>query len=383
VKVYEYQARELLAAAGIPVPAAEVAEDPEQAVECAGRLGCPVVIKAQVLVGGRGKAGGVKVAEDPQAVRRLAGQILSLTIKGVRVQRLLVARALQIRKEYYLGLTVDRGARKVVCIASASGGVEIEELARTQPQAILRAHIDPLAGPDEGGLRQLLARAFPAALVGQALSTVNALYRLLREKDCSLVEINPYALTGAGTGDLVAADAKIVFDDNGLMKHPEIEAMRSSEEYSPEEIEAREAGLSFVGLEGEIGCMVNGAGLAMATMDLIKLLGGRPANFLDVGGSSSPQKVLTALRILTRNRRLRAILINIFGGITRCDDIARGILIARQQIELAVPLVIRLIGTNQSEGQRLLREAGLEATESMTGAVRLVLTKAGSAPREG
>jgi succinyl-CoA synthetase beta subunit len=374
MKIHEYQARELLAEYGIPIPPGRVAASPEEAVQAAAAIGLPVVIKAQVLVGGRGKAGGVKLAAAEDEVREKAQEILGLKIKEIPVEKVLVVKAVDIRKEYYLGITVDRGAKKVVCILSAAGGVDIEELAVREPEKILTAAFDPLKGPGEAEVRKLLGKAFPKSQLDQALATVLAMYRLLKEKDCSLVEINPYVQVGEG--ELMAADAKIIFDDNGLPKHPELEHLRNSEEYSPEEIEAKAAGLSFVSLDGDIGCIVNGAGLAMATMDLIKLFGGQPANFLDVGGSSSPQKVLTALQILTRNKKLRAILINIFGGITRCDDIAKGILMAREQIDLPVPLVIRLIGTNQKEGRAILEQAGLAAAEEMTDAVRKVLAAA-------
>ncbi|MBN2551533.1 MAG: ADP-forming succinate--CoA ligase subunit beta [Spirochaetales bacterium] len=374
MKIHEYQARELLQAYGVPVPPGQVARSGREAAVIAGEIGLPVVIKAQVLVGGRGKAGGVRIARTAREAREAAEQILALTIKDIPVEAVLVAGAVDILKEYYLGATVDRATKKVVCIVSAAGGVDIEELAVKEPEKILKHYIDPLRGPDDGELREFLSAAFAKELLDQAAEALGNLYRLLIEKDCSLVEINPYAQIGDGT--LIAADAKINFDDNGLPKHPDVEALRSAEEYSPEEIEAREAGLSFVSLDGDIGCIVNGAGLAMATMDLIKLFGGRPANFLDVGGSSSPRKVLTALRILTRNQSLKAILINIFGGITRCDDIAKGILIAREQIDLPVPLVIRLIGTNEKEGRALLEQAGLEAASEMTGAVRKVLERA-------
>ena len=374
MKIHEYQARDLLQAYGVPVPPGKVARSGREAAGIAGEIGLPVVVKAQVLVGGRGKAGGVKIARTVQEARETAERILALTIKDIPVEAVLVAKAVDILKEYYLGVTVDRNTKKVVCIVSASGGVDIEELAAKEPEKILKHYIDPLRGPDEKDLREFLAAAFAKGLVDQAAAALGNLYRLLIDKDCSLVEINPYAQVGERT--LVAADAKINFDDNGLIKHADVEALRSAEEYSPEEIEAKEAGLSFVSLDGDIGCIVNGAGLAMATMDLIKLFGGRPANFLDVGGSSSPQKVLTALRILTRNQSLKAILINIFGGITRCDDIAKGILIAREQIDLPVPLVIRLIGTNEKEGRALLEQAGLEAASEMTEAVRKVLERA-------
>jgi succinyl-CoA synthetase beta subunit len=371
MKLYEHQARELLSAAGIPVPPGRVAQSPEEAAQAARELGLPVVLKAQVLVGGRGKAGGVKPARTLEEARARAREILSLRIKEVPVRRLLVVRAVDIRREYYLGLTVDRTARKAVAIVSASGGVDIEELAAREPQAILTAHIDPLSGPDQAALGRLLARAFPPQQAGPAMQTLLSLYELFRSKDASLVEINPYA--ALGDGSLLAADAKVVLDDNGLARHPELEAYRNAEEYSAEETAARAAGLSFVSLDGDIGCIVNGAGLAMATMDQIQLFGGSPANFLDVGGSSSPEKVLTALNILRGNPRLKAILINIFGGITRCDDIARGILIARRQADLELPMVIRLIGTNQKEGAALLAEEGLSALEDMSEAVRRVL----------
>jgi succinyl-CoA synthetase beta subunit len=374
MKIHEYQARELLASYGIPVPPGKVARSAEEAAAVADEIGLPVVIKAQVLVGGRGKAGGVKAAATGEEVREATGKILTLTIKDIPVEAVLVAKAVDIRKEYYLSVTVDRAKRAAVCILSASGGVDIEELAVKEPEKILKYYIDPLRGPDDRELRTFLSAAFPENLLDQASDAAANLYRLLGEKDCSLVEINPYAQIGEGT--LIAADAKINFDDNGLAKHADVEAMRTAEEYSRDEIEAKEAGLSFVSLEGDIGCIVNGAGLAMATMDLIKLFGSRPANFLDVGGSSSPQKVLTALQILTRNKKLKAILINIFGGITRCDDIAKGILIARDQIDLPVPLVIRLIGTNEKEGRTMLERAGLEAASEMTAAVKKVIEKA-------
>jgi succinyl-CoA synthetase beta subunit len=374
MKLYEYQARDLLSAAGIPVPAGQVADSPEEAVKAAQKLGLPVVLKAQVLAGGRGKAGGVKAARTVEEVRARAREILALRIKDEPVRCLLVVKAVDIRKEYYLGLTVDRAAKKTVAIVSASGGVDIEELAGREPQAIFTAHLDPQSGPDQTALSRLLARAFPPDQAPAALQTLLALYGLFRAKDASLVEVNPYA--ELADGSLLAADAKVVLDDNGLAKHPELESYRNPEEYSEEENTARAAGLSFVSLDGDIGCIVNGAGLAMATMDQIKLFGGSPANFLDVGGSSSPEKVLTALDILRKNPRLKAILINIFGGITRCDDIARGILIARRQADLALPLVIRLIGTNQKEGAALLAGEGLTALEDMSEAVKKVLEAA-------
>lgn len=376
MKIHEYQARDLLAEYGVKVPPGKVAATAKEAREIASTLGGGVVVKAQVLVGGRGKAGGVKLAAGPEQAEQVADQILKLTIKDLPVEKVLVARSIDIKKEYYLSVVLDRAKKKAVFIASASGGVDIEELAVKEPEKILMFEIDPLRGIDDDGLTSFTKRIFgePKA-AAQGADTLRRIYKLFREKDCSLVEINPYAQLPDGS--LVAADAKINFDDNGVALHPEIEKLRNPEEYSADEIQARAAGLSFVSLEGEIGCIVNGAGLAMATMDIIKLFGGQPANFLDVGGSSNPEKVLNALTIITRNPHVKAILINIFGGITRCDDIARGILMAKSRIELRVPLVIRLIGTNEKEGREILENAGLAAAERLSDAVRKVVELAG------
>ena len=387
MKIHEYQARRLMAGYGIPVDPGEATDNPEEARRTAERTGFPVVVKAQVLTGGRGKAGGVKLASSPQEVERLARQILGLTIKGNPVTRVMVVKAADIAREHYIGLTVDRARKRVVLIASASGGVDIEELAAREPGKILTLPIDPLRGFERLSLDDLLRRVVAQgqtggtadSLVRQARATVEGMYAMFRDKDCTLVEINPFALLVGSEGRLVALDAKVTFDDNALYKHPDIEAMRLPEEYPAEEIEAKQAGLSFVGLDGEIACVVNGAGLAMATMDLIQLMGGTPANFLDVGGSSSPEKVLAAFRIILRNPRVKAILISIFAGITRCDDIARGILLAREQIGIAVPLVIRLVGTNEEAGRKILTAAGLEAIGTLADAVRIVIQKA----REG
>ncbi len=375
MKIHEYQGKTFLKECGIPVPAGEVAASPAEAREIARKIGKPVMIKAQVLAGGRGKAGGVKKARDPEEAGRLAGQILGMGIKGITVRQVLVAEAVDIQGEYYVSLAVDRSSRSVQCMASASGGMEIEQIAAEDPGRIVRFPLDPEKGLVREAHFHQIAKVFSSpGLAGQAWGIVSGMYRLFTSKDCSLVEINPCALTP--TGKLIAADAKVIFDDNGLYKHPELEAYRSPEEYGADEMEARAAGLSFVSLDGEIGCIVNGAGLSMATMDLIKYFGGAPANFLDVGGSSNPEKVLSALRIITRNPAVRAILINIFGGITRCDDIARGILMAQEKLSISVPLVIRLIGTNETEGRALLSEAGIQAFEDLTEAVKAVVARA-------
>ncbi len=372
MKIHEYQAKELFGEYGLPVQRQEVAADAKTARAAAERIGGEVVIKAQVLVGGRGKAGGVKLVDSGAEAERKAGDILALTIKDLPVEKVLIAPAAEILQEYYLGMILDRGSKTIVLMVSAEGGVDIEELAVTFPEKIHQLAINPVAGIDAPALRSVLSAAFPVPqLREQAEDTVYKLYRLFLEKDCSLVEINPYAKVDGE--QLLALDAKVNFDDNALYKHPELERFKNPEEYSEDEIEARNNGLSFVSLDGTIGCIVNGAGLAMATLDIVKLYGGDPANFLDVGGSSNPEKVLNALRIILGNPKVKAILINIFGGITRCDDIANGILMAMDQIDIKVPLVIRLIGTNDVEGRRLLVDRGFRVAERLSDAVEQVV----------
>jgi len=375
VKIHEYQAKELFGDYGIPVQEQVVISKPEDAEAAMSKLGNFVVVKAQVLVGGRGKAGGVKLARSPQEAVEASRQILGLTIKDIPVEKVMLAPAADIGQEFYLGLTLDRTEKQLILMLSKAGGVDIEELAVNRPEEILRFHINPADGIDEAGLNRVLEKVFETPeLIQQAADTVQKLYKLTLEKDCSLVEINPYALVAGNR--LLALDAKINLDDNGIYKHPDVEKMRNPEEYSADEIEARENSLSFVSMDGDIGCIVNGAGLAMATMDIIKLFGGNPANFLDVGGSSNPQKVLNALRIILRNPRVKAILINIFGGITRCDDIAKGILMAMDQIDIKVPMVIRLIGTNDKEGREMLTEKGFKVAENLSDAVKQVVAHA-------
>ncbi len=373
MKIHEYQARTLLKKYGIPVPDHVVISNAEEAGPAAQKFGSDTVIKAQVLVGGRGKAGGVKRAKTPEEAVEKARGIMALTIKGISVNQVMVTPASNILKEYYIGLTLDRSTIKILLMMSKAGGVVIEELAKTHPEAIMNLPITPSRGIEKKNLDLLLGRLFDTAyLREQAGDVIQKLYRLFVEKDCSLVEINPYALDQEGS--LFALDAKINFDDNALYKHPEIEELKNPEEYSDDEIEAKKHDLSFVSMDGDIGCIVNGAGLAMATMDLIKLYGGNPANFLDVGGSSSPDKVLNALRIIMNNKKVKAVLINIFGGITRCDDIARGILMAMDQINIEIPMVIRLIGTNEQEGRKILTDAGFPVTEDLSTAVQKVVS---------
>lgn len=372
MKIHEYQAMELFKSYGIPVLPQNTVDAPALALKSAEELGGKVVVKAQVLAGGRGKAGGVKLASSAAEAEEAARNILSMSIKSMPVKKVIIVKAAKIKQEYYLGLTVDRAAKRIVYIISASGGVEIEKLAVDEPEKICRLAIGPEGGIDENELRKFLGKIFVhEKCLRQAVDIALKMRKLFVEKDCSLVEINP--LVRIEDGAIVACDAKVNFDDNGIFRHPEIEKLRNPEEYSAEEIEARNSGLSYVSMDGDIGCMVNGAGLAMATMDMIKLFNGEPANFLDVGGSSNPKKVLDALRILSSNKKVKAILINIFGGITRCDDVSKGILMAREELKLDLPIVIRLIGTNEKEARKLLEDKGLIALNSMTEAVEKVV----------
>ncbi|MFA7566006.1 MAG: ADP-forming succinate--CoA ligase subunit beta [Alkalispirochaeta sp.] len=374
MKIHEYQAKELFRDYGIAVGDQAVITQADEARAAAERLGGKVVVKAQVLVGGRGKAGGVKLAKDADDAVAKARAILGMDIKGETVDKVLLAPAAEILKEYYVGLVMDRGTKKIVLMVTREGGVDIEELAVTDPDKIIKFPIDIAAGIDEDALVGVLTDVFEKpGLIEQAADTVKKLYNLFVEKDATLVEINPYALVDEET--LEALDAKVNFDDNALFRHPDIEKMKNPEEYSQDEIDAKEFGLSFVSMDGDIGCIVNGAGLAMATMDLVNLFGGRPANFLDVGGSSNPGKVLNAIKIILRNDNVRAILINIFGGITRCDDIAKGIVMATNQIDIKVPLVIRLVGTNQKEGRAILAEKGFSVSDELSDAVQKVVAE--------
>jgi len=377
VNLHEYQARELLARYGIPVPQGEVAETPEQALAIAQRLagGGPVMVKAQVHAGGRGKAGGVKRAKDAAEAAQHAATILGMTIKGLTVRKVLVVPAAEIATESYAGIVVDRESRRPALMISAAGGVDIEEVAAHTPERIQRLAVDPRYGllPHQAltlgfGLYGELAQARAAAGI------LEKLYAAFYGVGASLAEINPLATTPDGR--VVALDAKIVIDDNELDRRPDIAALRDASAEAPSEARAREAGLTFIKLDGAVGCCVNGAGLAMATMDLVKYYGGEPANFLDIGGSSNPQKVVNALRIITADPNVTAILFNIFGGITRCDDVANGIVEATRQLSLKVPLVIRLTGTNEAAAVQILTAAGFSALTDMDEAVQRAVAAA-------
>jgi len=377
VNLHEYQARELLARYGIPVPRGEVAETPEQALAIAQRLagGGPVMVKAQVHAGGRGKAGGVKRAKDAAEAARHAATILGMTIKGLTVRKVLVVPAADIATESYAGIVVDRESRRPALMISAAGGVDIEEVAARTPERIHRLAVDSRYGllPHQAltlGF-QLYGELAQARAAGGILEK---LYAAFYGVGASLAEINPLATTP--DGQVVALDAKIVIDDNELDRRPDIAALRDASAEAPSEARAREAGLTFIKLDGAVGCCVNGAGLAMATMDLVKYYGGEPANFLDIGGSSNPQKVVNALRIITADPNVTAILFNIFGGITRCDDVANGIVEATRQLSLKVPLVIRLTGTNEVEAVQILTAAGFSALTDMDEAVKRAVAAA-------
>ncbi|HEX2222238.1 MAG TPA: ADP-forming succinate--CoA ligase subunit beta [Candidatus Limnocylindria bacterium] len=358
VKLQEYRSKEILARHGVPLLRGQTATSPTEARAAAMDVGGRVVVKAQVLVGGRGKAGGVKLAADPNEAEQHARDILGMDIKGVTVKTVLVVPAAEIEREFYLSLILDRARRAVTVIASAEGGVEIEETARTNPEAVLRLPLHPLLGLQDHNIRRVsFFLGIPAELRSDFVTVMRGLHAAFLESDADLAEINPLVITGDGR--LLALDAKIVLDDSALVRHPDLEAMRDLNEEEPSEIAAREAGINFIKLDGSIGCMVNGAGLAMTTMDLIKLYGGEPANFLDIGGGARADRVEAAFRIILADRNVKAILINIFGGITRGDEVARGIVEARRGLDRDVPMVVRIVGTNAPEAQPILAEANL------------------------
>lgn len=380
MKIHEYQAKALFREAGIPVPEGKVATSPDEARSIAEAFGTVVAVKAQVHAGGRGKAGGVKIAKTPDEAARHAGNILGMDIKGSTVRKVLVECGSDIAREAYLAITMDRSSKAILLIASAAGGIDIEEVAAKTPEKILK--LTTTSGTfSEAELAPVAEALFddPGA-AAQIVEITGKLLELYLKTDASLAEINPLVLTGSG--EVIALDGKVTVDDNALFRQPALEALRDFDEEVPQEVEAREKGLSFVQLDGDIGCMVNGAGLAMATMDMIQIYGGKPANFLDVGGSSNPEKVVAAFKIILSNPSIKAVLINIFGGITRCDDIARGILESFQRISIAVPVVVRLTGTNADEGLALLKGSSLIPASSFAEAVVKVIEASGGVVRE-
>jgi succinyl-CoA synthetase beta subunit len=386
VKIHEYQGKEIFRRYGVPVPRGIPAFSVDDAVKAAQSLGGPVwVVKAQIHAGGRGKGGGVKLARSIDEVRDLSGKILGMQLvthqtgaQGQKVRRLLIEEGADIRKELYAAMIVDRASQRVVLMASSEGGMDIEEVAAKTPEKIHRVTIDPVKGLTDAQADDIGRKiGIPEASLAEARAVFEGLYRAFDETDASLAEINPLILTGDGR--VIALDAKLNFDDNALFRHPDIVAMRDLDEEDPAEIEASKFDLSYISLDGDIGCLVNGAGLAMATMDVIKLYGGNPANFLDVGGGATTEKVTEAFKIMLRNPHLKAILVNIFGGIMKCDTIAEGIVGASKAVSLKVPLVVRMKGTNEDLGKKILAESGLpiitannmaEAAEKVVAAAR-------------
>ena len=375
MNIHEYQAAEILSRHGLPVNAGQVAASADEAERIASSLGDTVAIKAQVHSGGRGKAGGIKVAKSPAEARAAAEAILGLDIQGHVVHKVLVVPGVDIAQEFYLGVVLDRPQRRVLVMASAEGGVDIEEVARERPERIVRELAHPMLGFQAYQARAMgFALGLPADKVNGFAAIATRLYTAYMEEDASLVEINPLILTG--DGDWLAIDSKMSFDDNALARHPGVEELRDMAEENATELEARQSGISFVKLDGTIGCIVNGAGLAMATMDAVKLNGGDPANFLDVGGGASADQVAKAFELVTADPEVKAILINIFGGITRGDVVAQGIREALNRVNVEAPIVVRLAGTNAEEGRAILAEAGLTAVETMDEAAAQVVAAA-------
>jgi succinyl-CoA synthetase beta subunit len=375
MKLHEYQSKTIFSKYGIPIPKGRVAATADEAKQIAEELGGRAVIKAQVLVGGRGKAGGVKVAKNSDEAAEYADQILAMTIKGLRVRKVLVDEAAAIAHEIYFSITNDRAAKKPVMIASAAGGVDIEEVAATTPEKIIKVHIDPLLGLRDYQARDIAAGIdLPRDLWRDFSKLATNLWNVYRENDAELAEINPLVITK--DNKLVALDGKMLIDDNSLFRHPDLAEIRDIDEEAPAETDARRHGLSFIKLDGNIGCMVNGAGLAMTSMDIVKLFGGEPANFLDIGGGAKADKVAAAMRIILSDPNVKAILFNIFGGITRCDEVAKGILVAMDEVKPKVPMVVRLVGTNAEEGRKLLENANMITAETLADAAKKAVAAA-------
>ncbi|NDP21636.1 MAG: ADP-forming succinate--CoA ligase subunit beta [Paludibacter sp.] len=373
MKIHEYQSKEIFSRYSIPITRELLCYSVADVKEATHKLGLPVVVKAQVLTGGRGKAGGVKLAKTAEAAIESATQILGMDIKGYKVEKILVAEGVKFNSEFYVGLTIDRNTKSIIFMASKEGGVEIEEVAKENPDAILKFPIDPDLGMTAFMARKIAFALFDDfKLVKQAIVLFQKLYTIFLETDASLVEINPLVLTDEG--NLLALDGKMTFDDNALFRHLDIEAMNEPTVDEQKEIDAKDKGLTYIRLEGSIGCMVNGAGLAMATMDLIKYFGGNPANFLDIGGSSSPQKVIDAMSLLLADKNVKVVMINIFGGITRCDDVARGLVAALDQMKVGIPIVVRLAGTNSKEGLEIIKHANLPVVETMSQAAQMAIS---------
>jgi succinyl-CoA synthetase beta subunit len=369
MKLHEYQSKQIFSKFGIPIPRGRVTAAAAEARTIADELGGRVVIKAQVLVGGRGKAGGVQLAKNSAEAEDLAAKILAMEIKGLSVRKVLVDEAARIKSEIYFSFTNDRAARRPVMIASAAGGVEIEEVAATTPEKIVKVHVDPLLGLKDYESRDVAAGIdLPRELWKEFALLASSLWQVYLQNDATIAEINPLVITQDNR--LLALDGKMLIDDNALFRHPDLAEMRDIDEEAPAETEARKYGLSYIKLDGNIGCMVNGAGLAMTSMDMVKLYGGEPANFLDIGGGAGADKVAAAMRIIMGDPNVKAILLNIFGGITRCDEVAHGILEAMGKVKPKAPIVVRLVGTNAAEGRKLLADAKMITAETLAEAAQ-------------
>ncbi len=375
MKLHEYQSKQIFSKYGIPIPKGRVASTPTEAKLITEELGGRSVIKSQVLVGGRGKAGGIKVAKSPAEAEQLATQILTMEIKGLPVRKVLVDEAAAIEHEIYLGITNDRASKKPIIMASAAGGVDIEEVAASTPEKIIRVHVDPLLGIRDYQCRDIAARIdLPREHWKVFGEITKGLYQAYIDNDATLAEINPLVINKENK--LVALDGKMVIDENAMFRHPDLNDIRDLDEDAPSEIEARKYGITFIKLDGNIGCMVNGAGLAMATMDITKHFGGSPANFLDIGGGAGADKVAAALRIILSDPNVKTVLFNIFGGITRGDEVAKGILAAMEEVKPKVPMVIRLVGTNAEEGRKLLENAKMITAETLAEAAQKAVAAA-------
>jgi succinyl-CoA synthetase beta subunit len=375
VNLHEYQAKRLFAQHGVPIPRGDIATSPSEARDVARELGGRVVVKSQVLIGGRGKAGGIKLAQNADEAEEAAAHILGMNIRGYTVRKVLVDQAADIQQEIYLAVLIDREARLPMLMASASGGMDIEEVAATEPEKIFKIHIDPTIGLRSYQTTYVASGMnLPSELWRDFYKVATGLYNAFRHSDASLAEINPLIITG--DKKLLAVDGKVSLDDNGLFRHPELAEMRDSDEETESERQARLNGLNFIELDGEIGCMVNGAGLAMATMDVIKLFGGNPANFLDIGGGAKAEQVAIALRIILTDPKVKAVLFNVFGGITRGDEVAHGILTALEEVQTEVPMVVRLVGTNAAEGMALLEKADMATAVTLSDAAKKAIAAA-------
>lgn len=373
MKIHEYQAKKIFSTYGVPVEEHILCENPTDAVVAYDKLASTrVVVKAQVLTGGRGKAGGVKLAKNREEVYQYAGAILNMSIKDLPVEKIIISEAINIQSEYYISFAIDRNTKSALLMMSAEGGMDIEEVAEQTPEKIYKFSVDPFIGiPDYLARKYVFILFQEIEMVNQLAFIIQKLYALFVENDASLAEINPLVKTNENK--LVAIDGKMTFDNNALYRHPEILTLFEPTEEEKVEAQAKEQGFSYVHLDGEIGCMVNGAGLAMATMDMIKLYGGTPANFLDIGGSSNPNKVIEAMKLLLKDPQVKVVLINIFGGITRCDDVANGLLTAFSQLETDIPVIVRLTGTNEAEGRAILSGTQFKVAETMSEAVRMAV----------